>query len=84
MSILKQAATVEIKPFIILPFFFRAFFNYTESKIGVKAKGKEFADFKAHFTPDDRGFGYIKIMVIIFLIVIIIMIIVVPDHHRHL
>jgi hypothetical protein len=39
-----------------------AFFNYTESKIGVKAKGKEFADFKAHFTPDDRGFGYIKIM----------------------
>merc|ERR1711970_744727 len=39
-----------------------AFFNYTESKIGVKAKGKEFADFKAHFTPDDRSFGYIKIM----------------------
>merc|ERR1712037_432436 len=39
-----------------------AFFNYTESKIGGKAKGKEFADFKAHFTPDDRGFGYIKIM----------------------
>merc|ERR1712018_1123487 len=39
-----------------------AFFNYTDSKIGVKAKGKEFADFKAHFTPDDRGFGYIKII----------------------
>merc|ERR1712060_250532 len=38
-----------------------AFFSYTESKIGVKAKGKEFADFKAHFTADDRGFGYIKI-----------------------
>ena len=29
----------------------------------MKAKGKEFADFKAHFTADDRGFGYIKIMV---------------------
>merc|ERR1712210_376933 len=27
-----------------------------------EVKGKEFADFKAHFTPDDRGFGYIKIM----------------------
>ena len=58
-------------------FFFRAFFNYTESKIGVKAKGKEFADFKKHFTPDDRGFGYIKIMVIIIIIVILV---IVHDH----
>jgi len=38
-----------------------AFFNYTDSTIGVKATGKEFSDFKTHFTPDDRGFGYIKI-----------------------
>ncbi len=50
--------------------FFRAFFSYTESKIGVKAKGKEFADFKAHFTADDRGFGYIKIMVNIGIIIL--------------
>ena len=56
-------------------FFSRAFFSYTESKIGVKAKGKEFADFKAHFTADDRGFGYIKIMVNIVIIILTITII---------
>ena len=27
------------------------------------AKGSEFNEFKSQFKPDDRGFGYIKIMV---------------------
>ena len=27
------------------------------------ATGDDFATFKSHFGPDDRGFGYIKIMV---------------------
>jgi len=39
-----------------------AFFTYTDTKIGVKCTGKEFADFKKNLTPETRGFGYIKIM----------------------
>jgi len=31
------------------------------NKLGVKAKGVDFSDFKSNFGPDDHGFGYIKI-----------------------
>ena len=31
--------------------------------MGVAAKGVDFAEFKSHFSADDRGFGYIKITV---------------------
>ena len=33
------------------------------NKLGVKAKGVDFSDFKSNFGPDDHGFGYIKITV---------------------
>ena len=41
----------------------RAAFLFADSKLGVTATGSEFDKFKACFGPDDRGFGYIKIMV---------------------
>ena len=43
--------------------FFRAAFTFTDNKLGVTATGDNFDSFKSHFGPDDRGFGYIKIMV---------------------
>jgi len=39
-----------------------AAFLFADSKLGVTATGSEFDKFKACFGPDDRGFGYIKIM----------------------
>lgn len=39
-----------------------AAFTFEGSTLGVTAKGQEFDEFKSHFGPDDRGFGYIKIM----------------------
>jgi len=39
-----------------------AAFTFTDNKLGVTAKGEDFESFKTHFGPDDRGFGYIKIM----------------------
>jgi len=39
-----------------------AVFLFDGSKLGVTAKGDEFDNFKSHFGPDDRGFGYIKVM----------------------
>ena len=41
----------------------RAAFTFTDNKLGVTATGEDFDSFKTHFGPDDRGFGYIKIMV---------------------
>ena len=39
-------------------------FKFDEgNRLGVTATGKEFADFKALFENDDRGFGYIRIKV---------------------
>jgi len=32
------------------------------NKLEVTAKGSQFNEFKSQFGPDDRGFGYIKIM----------------------
>merc|ERR1712080_653524 len=39
-----------------------AFTFDTNNTLGVTATGDDFATFKSHFGPDDRGFGYIKIM----------------------
>merc|ERR1712106_975663 len=39
-----------------------AAFTFTDNKLGVTATGDDFDSFKTHFGPDDRGFGYIKIM----------------------
>lgn len=39
-----------------------AAFTFTDNKLGVTATGEDFDSFKTHFGPDDRGFGYIKIM----------------------
>merc|ERR1711953_578424 len=39
-----------------------AAFTFADNKLGVAAKGVDFAEFKSHFGADDRGFGYIKIM----------------------
>merc|ERR1712168_901988 len=39
-----------------------AAFTFTDNKLGVTATGEDFESFKTHFGPDDRGFGYIKIM----------------------
>jgi len=39
-----------------------AAFIFDGPKLGVTAKGDDFEYFKSHFGPDDRGFGYIKIM----------------------
>lgn len=39
-----------------------AAFTFDGPKLGVTAKGDDFENFKTHFGPDDRGFGYIKIM----------------------
>eukprot|EP00092_Neocalanus_flemingeri_P096868 GFUD01123343.1.p1 GENE.GFUD01123343.1~~GFUD01123343.1.p1 ORF type:complete len:238 (+),score=62.34 GFUD01123343.1:103-816(+) len=39
-----------------------AAFTFTDNKLGVTATGDDFDSFKSHFGPDDRGFGYIKIM----------------------
>ena len=41
----------------------RAAFTFADNKLGVAAKGVDFAEFKSHFGADDRGFGYIKITV---------------------
>jgi hypothetical protein len=41
----------------------RAAFVFTDNTLGVTAKGVDFDEFKSKFGPDDRGFGYIKIMV---------------------
>jgi len=39
-----------------------AFMAFNEdNKMVVKAKGKEFDDFKKNFAADERGFGYIKV-----------------------
>merc|ERR1712150_317142 len=38
-----------------------AAFTFSDNKLGVAAKGIDFAEFKSHFGADDRGFGYIKI-----------------------
>ena len=43
----------------------RATFIFKDNKLGVTAKGSQFNEFKSQFGADDRGFGYIKIMVII-------------------
>ena len=42
---------------------FRAVFLFDGSKLGVTAKGDNFDNFKSCFGPDDRGFGYVKVMV---------------------
>ena len=42
---------------------FRATFIFKDNKLGVTAKGSQFNEFKSQFGADDRGFGYIKIMV---------------------
>ena len=42
---------------------FRAAFTFSDNKLGVTGTGDDFDAFKSHFGPDDRGFGYIKIMV---------------------
>lgn len=39
-----------------------ATFIFKDNKLEVTAKGSEFNEFKSQFKPDDRGFGYIKIM----------------------
>ena len=41
----------------------RATFIFKDNKLGVTAKGSQFNEFKSQFGADDRGFGYIKIMV---------------------
>jgi hypothetical protein len=42
----------------------RAVFKFDENnRLGVTATGNNFADFKSNFGNDDRGFGYIRIMV---------------------
>jgi len=38
-----------------------AAFTFDGNKLGVTATGNDFAAFKSHFGPDDRGFGYIKV-----------------------
>jgi len=38
-----------------------AAFTFEANKLGVAAKGSDFDEFKSHFKPDDRAFGYIKI-----------------------
>ena len=43
--------------------FDRATFIFKDNKLGVTAKGSQFNEFKSQFGPDDRGFGYIKVMV---------------------
>jgi len=39
-----------------------AAFIFDGPKLGVSATGQDFDSFRSHFGPDDRGFGYIKIM----------------------
>lgn len=39
-----------------------ATFIFKGNKLEVTAKGSQFNEFKSQFGPDDRGFGYIKIM----------------------
>jgi len=39
-----------------------ATFIFKDNKLGVTAKGSQFNEFKSQFGPDDRGFGYIKVM----------------------
>merc|ERR1711892_801963 len=39
-----------------------AVFLFDGSKLGVTAKGDNFDSFKSNFGPDDRGFGYVKVM----------------------
>ena len=41
----------------------RATFIFKDNKLGVTAKGAQFQEFKSQFGADDRGFGYIKVMV---------------------
>ena len=43
---------------------FRATFIFKDNKLEVTAKGSQFNEFKSQFNSDDRGFGYIKIMVL--------------------
>ena len=38
-----------------------AVFKFEGNKLNVASYGKEFKDFKASFTDDDRGFGFIRI-----------------------
>ena len=42
---------------------FRATFIFKDNKLGVTAKGSQFNEFRSQFGTDDRGFGYIKVMV---------------------
>jgi hypothetical protein len=39
-----------------------ATFIFKDNKLGVTAKGSQFNEFKSQFGPDDRGFGYMKVM----------------------
>jgi len=39
-----------------------ATFIFKDNKLGVTAKGSQFNEFKTQFGPDDRGFGYMKVM----------------------
>lgn len=39
-----------------------AAFIFDGPKLGVTAKGEDFDNFRTHFGPDNRGFGYIKVM----------------------
>jgi len=39
-----------------------ATFIFKDNKLGVTAKGSQFSEFKTQFGPDDRGFGYMKVM----------------------
>merc|ERR1719481_395351 len=39
-----------------------ATFIFKDNKLGVTAKGSQFNEFRSQFGPDDRGFGYIKVM----------------------
>ena len=41
----------------------RATFIFKDNTLGVTAKGSQFNEFKSQFGPDDRGFGYMKVMV---------------------
>jgi len=39
-----------------------AAFIFDGPKLGLTAKGEDFDNFRTHFGPDNRGFGYIKVM----------------------
>ena len=48
----------------LIPFSFRAVFKFDESnRLKAAGTGKDFKDFKASFSNEDRGFGYIRINV---------------------